>query len=126
MTRTSPFRASWLTVPFALLALAAGESQALTCYIVFDRNENAIYRDVYAPVDLSDAGKADREAMRRRGEFMMFMESEECPRLEFFTGSAGTVGVRLDQTLPPTGETPREPAKPATPRAPKKPAPRAG
>jgi len=36
---------------------------------VFDRTENVIYRDVFPPVDLSDAGKADRDAMRQRGEF---------------------------------------------------------
>ena len=130
MTRTIRFRAAWLTVPFAWAALVAGEAQALTCYVVLDRNENAIYRDVYPPVDLSDAGRGDRDAMRLRGEFMLFMESEVCPRLEFFTGSAGTVNLRLDQTLAPTGAEsgfakPAKHAAPATPAAPKKPATRA-
>lgn len=106
------------------LSVAAGVAEALTCYIVFDRTENVLYRDVYPPVDLSDAGRAERDAMRARGEFMVFMESEQCPRLEFFTGTAGTVALRLDQTLSPTVETPREPAKraPLAPRAPRKPA----
>jgi hypothetical protein len=66
----------------------------------------------------------------------MFMESEQCPRLEFFTGAAGSVGLRLDETLAPSAapapaaatapalEVTREPAKPAAPRAPRKPAPR--
>jgi hypothetical protein len=125
------------TLPLAIaafvaagLSVAAGAAEALTCYVVFDRTENVLYRDVYPPVDLSDAGRAEREAMRARGEFMMFMESEQCPRLEFFTGSAGTVALRLDQTLSPTMEITREPARPAarapqppqSPPAPRKPA----
>jgi hypothetical protein len=95
----------------------AGDAAALTCYVVFDRTENVIYRDVYPPVDLSDAGRAEREAMRNRGETLMFMESDQCPRLEYFTGAAGTVGLRLDQTLSPTPttEVARQPAKPAAP-----------
>lgn len=113
------------SLPVTLLATAcafAAEAQALTCFVVLDRSDNVIYRDVYPPVDLSDAGNAEREAMRRRGEFMLFMESEQCPRLEFFTGSAGTVGLRLEQTLSPS-DTPRDTAKPApTQRAPRKPA----
>lgn len=83
----------------ALAALPAG---AVTCFVVLDRNDNVIYRDALPPVDLSDAGKAAREAMRARGEFMMFHEVESCPRLEFFTGGAGTTAVRLDQALAPT------------------------
>jgi len=100
----------------------------VTCYVVFDRTENVTYRDVYPPVDLSDAGRAEREAMRSRGEFLMFMESDLCPRLEFFTGVAGTVSLRLDETLSPTMEVTREPAKPPpqAPRAPRKPAAKAG
>lgn len=111
----------------ASLSVAAGDARALTCYIVFDRTENVLYRDVYPPVDLSDAGRAERDAMRARGEFMMFMESDQCPRLEFFTGAAGTVSLRLDQTLSPTTEVTREQAKPAppAPRAPRKPAAKA-
>jgi len=110
------------------LSLVAGVAEAVTCYVVFDRTENVTYRDVYPPVDLSDAGRAEREAMRSRGEFLMFMESDLCPRLEFFTGVAGTVSLRLDETLSPTMEVTREPAKPPpqAPRAPRKPAAKAG
>ena len=117
-----------VTLLATVCALAAAEAQALTCFVVMDRSDNVIYRDVYPPIDLSDAGNAEREAMRRRGEFLMFMESEQCPRLEFFTGAAGSVGLRLEQTLSPS-DAPREAAKPAptqrTPRKPAKPAAKA-
>jgi len=78
------------------LGLAAADARAVNCYVVFDRTDNVIYRDVFPPVDLSDAGKADREAMRQRGEFLMFMDAEQCPRLEFLTGAAAT--SRCDST----------------------------
>lgn len=81
---------------------AAPAAHAFTCYVVIDRSDNTIYRDIIPPVDMSDAGIPARDAMRKRGEFMLFYEVDACPRVEFFTGAAGSVGVRLDQTLAPT------------------------
>jgi hypothetical protein len=103
------------------LGLVAADARAVNCYVVFDRSENVIYRDVFPPVDLSDAGKADREAMRQRGEFLMFMDAEQCPRLEFLTGPAGNVALRLDETLAPTREPAKPAAAPVAPRAPRAP-----
>jgi hypothetical protein len=107
------------------VGLPAGTAHALTCYVVFDRSENIIYRDHYPPVDLSDAGRAEREALRNRGEFLLFVEAEECPRIEYFTGVAGTVALRLENTVTPTVQPASAPARPAAapaPRAPRKPA----
>jgi hypothetical protein len=121
----SPLR--FALAAFAVASLGnAADSEAVTCYVVMDRTENVLYRDVYPPVDMSDAGRAERDALRRRGEFLFFMESEHCPRLEYFTGAAGTVALRLDQTsTPPTdaaGITPK-PAPDPAPR-PRKPQPK--
>jgi hypothetical protein len=109
-------------VAAALLSPAA--ARAVTCFVVMDRSENVIYRDVLPPVDLSDAGKPAREAMRQRGEHFLFLEAESCPRMEFFTGGAGNVTLALDQTLAPTTVQSKPaaaaPAKPAA-AAPAKP-----
>lgn len=118
-----------LQLALAVIAAAglgvANDSRAVTCYVVMDRTDNVLYRDVYPPVDMSDAGRAERNAMRTRGEFLFFMESEQCPRLEFFTGAAGTVGLRLDQTSTPAVDAGGNTVKPAppepAPRAPRKP-----
>jgi len=108
---------------------AAAESLAVTCYVVMDRTENVLYRDVYPPVDMSDAGRAERDALRRRGEFLFFMDAEQCPRLEYFTGVAGNIALRLDQTSTPpsdaAGGDVAKPAPAAAPRAPRKPAAKA-
>jgi len=98
-------------------ALLVPAAHAVNCFIVMDRNENVIYRDVLPPVDLSDAGKPAREAMRQRGEYFLFHDAETCPRMEFFTGGAGNVALALDQTLAPTTVPPRAPAA-VPPRAP--------
>jgi hypothetical protein len=100
-----PALIAWLVA--ATLPLAARDASALTCYVVFDRSDNVTYRDVYPPVDLSDAGRAEREAMRRRGEYLLFLETDQCPRIEYFTGNAGTIGLQLDQAQPATA-MPRE------------------
>ena len=85
----------------ALLAASAG-AQAITCYVVFDRNENIVYRETYPPVDMSDRGAAARDALRQRGQFLMFVDLDQCPSITFVTGTAGTVGVDLTATMLPT------------------------
>lgn len=115
------------TLAVALVLGSAG-AQAITCYVVFDRSENVVYRDVYPPVDMSEKGANAREAMRRRGEFLMFGDFERCPTVEFVTGAAGAVSLDLQaamSTTPlPTAATPagapaNRPA-PAPPAAPKR------
>lgn len=75
-------------------AAAATPAGAVTCYLLVDRNDNVVYRDVFPPVDLSESGDAERKALRARNEHMVAMEVEKCPRLEFITG-AGT-GTRIN------------------------------
>jgi hypothetical protein len=79
--------------------LATGTATASTCYIVLDRSENVIYRGTFPPLDLSERGQADRDAMRRRGEHLIAMESDRCPGVEFFTGSAGSATLTVDQII---------------------------
>jgi len=75
--------------------LASPDAAAVTCYIILDRNDNVVYQDIYPPVDLSDAGDAERKAMRARNEHMIAMESDRCAPLEFVPGGAGP-GARIN------------------------------
>jgi hypothetical protein len=88
-----------LAVAAAVYA-CAGSAQAITCYIVFDKNENVIYRDIFPPVDMSARGDAARDAMRRRGEFLMFVDVERCPQVEFLFGNAGETALDFARTGP--------------------------
>jgi len=65
----------------AALGLVAGASlpaEALVCNIVFDRNDQVIYRDVTPPLDLSDRGSRAQAAMRQRGEYLMVIDTDRC------------------------------------------------
>ncbi|MEO8565956.1 MAG: hypothetical protein ABI541_06195 [Betaproteobacteria bacterium] len=66
----------------AALGLVAGAAslpaEALVCNIVFDRNDQVIYRNVTPPLDLSDGGSRARAAMRQRGEYLMVIDTDRC------------------------------------------------
>ena len=81
------------------LGLMSGGAHALTCYVLFDRNDNVVYRDTIAPVDLSDQGAAARAAMRQRGEYMMISEVDRCPQVAFVFGQAGSASLSMEDFL---------------------------
>ncbi len=90
-------------MPIAVLAACtiawSAAASAVTCYIVYDRNDNVVYRSTTPPVDLSDKGAPARDAMRRRGEYLMFGDFEQCPGITFFTGAGGSTGLSLDEVV---------------------------
>ena len=78
---------------------AAGPAAAVNCYEVLDRSENVIYRGTLPPVDLSDKGAPEREAMRKRGQHLIAMDVERCLGVEYFTGAAGSTSLSVDQIV---------------------------
>jgi hypothetical protein len=114
-----------LLVGFSL-GVAQGTAHANACYFVYDRNDNVIYRDPQPPVDMSDRGAASRDAMRQRGEYLMFYDTDRCAPLAFLTGpgTPGTLSVdqivggyptmvRSDGTAPPISSSTTGRAAPA-------------
>jgi hypothetical protein len=81
----------------AALGLAAGAAalpaEAMICNIVFDRNDQVIYRDVTPPLDLSDGGSRARAAMRQRGEYLMVIETDRCAQVVPRTDSSSATSV---------------------------------
>ncbi len=77
----------------------SASSAAVTCYVVMDRNDNVLYRSNVPPVDMSDQGSAAREAMRRRGDYLLFGDFESCPGVTFFTGASGSRALSLDDVV---------------------------
>jgi hypothetical protein len=72
---------------------------ALTCHIVLDRSDTILYRDIVPPVDLSERGRTDRAAMRRRGEFLLMMESDQCEKFVATSATAGSAGASVDDIV---------------------------
>jgi hypothetical protein len=76
----------------AALTLFALGAHAVTCDVVLDRNNTVVYQDVTPPVDLSERGAAAREKMRQRGELLMIIDTDQCPRL-VYSSVTGTASV---------------------------------
>ena len=76
-----------------------GTAAARTCYTLFDRNDNVVYRDTFSPVDLSDAGEAARAQLRQRGEYLLISEEEHCPQVTFVFGPGGSTALAVDDFL---------------------------
>ena len=81
------------------LGVAQGAAHANACYFVYDRNDNVIYRDPQPPVDMSDRGAASRDAMRQRGEYLMFYDTDRCAPLAFLTGPGTPGTLSVDQIV---------------------------
>jgi hypothetical protein len=78
---------------------AASPAQALICYVIYDRSSNVIYQSTYPPLDMSNAGYPQREALRARGEHLTFGDVPNCPTVVFLTGSGGTSELRVDEVV---------------------------
>ncbi len=83
-----------LRIPVALagaaLVAAAVAAEASTCYVILDARETIVYRAPVAPVDMSDRGTAARDALRRKGDYLMFMETDGCSPIGFGSGWANS------------------------------------
>jgi hypothetical protein len=102
----------------AALTVSAGTAEAATCYVLFDRYDNVVYRNTVSPIDLSDQGAAARAALRQRGEYLLVMDSDRCPPVTFVFGAAGSKTLSIDETVgglpvenPPAGRASPKPRR---------------
>jgi hypothetical protein len=80
-------------------ALGVPQALANTCYFVYDRGDNVIYRDQQPPVDMSARGTASRDAMRARGEYLLFVDTDRCAPIAFLTGPGTPGTLSVDQVV---------------------------
>ncbi len=78
---------------------AATPAHAVICYVIYDRSENIIYQSTYPPMDMSNAGYPERDALRARGEHLTFGDVDKCPTVVFLTGAGGTSDLRVDEVV---------------------------
>jgi hypothetical protein len=100
-------RSAWV----AALAFAASApaSAAFFCYTVYDRAGEISYRDSVAPFEGAlDPTSSGREAMRTRGEHLVFFEADFCPPVSRVVGLGSATSRppttdEIVQTLPASG-----------------------
>ena len=116
----------------AVITMAAGAADASNCYVILDAKETIVYRASMPPVDMSDRGAAAREALRQRGNYLLFMDTEQCVPMGFDSGdvisrqrNTGSITAVDEgavarapgiQTARPTAGTPAARSAPGIPR----------
>jgi len=88
-----------LILASATCGLAASPAHAIICYVIYDRGDNVIYQSTYPPLDMSNAGYAQREALRARGQHLTFGDVPKCPTVVYLTGTGGTSDLRVDEVV---------------------------
>jgi hypothetical protein len=94
--RVFPILLTACATALSLLSPAAG---AFTCYMLYDRNDNLVYRDTISPVDMSDQGASARESMRDRGDYLVVADADRCPPVTFVFGAAGSSTLSVDSIV---------------------------
>jgi hypothetical protein len=84
-------RLSILAAALAAAAAFPGAANAIMCYTVLDRSDNTIYQDTQPPIDMSEQGAAERNAMRARREYLTVSDTDRCPLV---TAPPGTTGYQ--------------------------------
>ena len=74
---------------------ASAPAIAVNCYAIVDRANEVVYQDVTPPIDLSDQGAPERDALRRQGQQLVAMDVDRCPAIERanVTGKSGPATV---------------------------------
>jgi hypothetical protein len=88
-----------LILASAACGFAASPVHAIMCYVIYDRSDNVIYQSTYPPLDMSNAGYAQREALRARGQHLTFGDVPKCPTVVYLTGTGGTSDLRVDEIV---------------------------
>jgi hypothetical protein len=70
-------------------AAAAPAANAIVCYTLLNRSDTLLYRSPTPPVDMSAQGAASREALRRRKEYLMISDVDDCQSVAAVAGTAG-------------------------------------
>ncbi len=88
--------ASLVTATFLAIA---GPAVAVPCFLVIDKNDVVIYRDVMPPFDLGPAQSPERAALRQRGQLLLFAEFENCRPVGYISATTGQTTATVDEIV---------------------------
>jgi hypothetical protein len=80
-------------------AAAAPAANAVICYTLLDRNDKLLYRSSSPPVDMSAQGATQREALRRRHEYLMIADVDSCQTVAATEGATGYRPASVDEIV---------------------------
>ncbi len=88
-----------IAVVLAATFACAGSALAVPCYIVYNRDNVVIYRDVVPPFDLSVQNAPERAAMRQRGAHLLFADFETCAAVGYVSPSTGASTATVEEIV---------------------------
>jgi hypothetical protein len=89
-----------LAILAGLSALACcGSVAAAPCFVIIDRNDTVIYRDIVPPFDLSATKSGSLDALRNRGEHLMIAEFENCYPVGYISATTGGSTATVDEIV---------------------------
>lgn len=89
-----------MTLAVVLVAAAASNAaNAVTCYTLIDRSDKLLYQNSLPPVDMSDQGAAARESLRRRNEYLLVADVDNCPSIAAVEGATGYRPESVDEIV---------------------------
>jgi hypothetical protein len=92
-------RKLWIVIAALAAAALPGAASAVVCYTLFDKGDNVLYQDTVPPFDMSERGAAERDAMRRRNDYLLVYEIERCPSIAAVSGSTGYRPATVDEIV---------------------------
>jgi hypothetical protein len=88
-----------LAIAGAVVIAAAAPAAAVNCYIIVDRGNDVIYQGTTSPIDLSDAGQAERDTLRARGQQLVVMDADRCPAIDRAQGGGKGGPASVDEIV---------------------------
>ncbi len=90
---------TWIGIAAAFAAVLAGTASAAPCYVIYDRNDAVVYRDYVPPFDLSDAGSAQRAALRARGQHLLIADFDDCFAVGYVSSRTGGSTATVEEIV---------------------------
>lgn len=92
----TPAIASLVTAAFLAIA---GPALAAPCFLIIDRNDVVVYRDLTPPFDLGKPQSAERAALRQRGHLLLMAEFEQCYPVGYISATTGQTTATVDEIV---------------------------
>jgi hypothetical protein len=89
----------WYWIAAMLSSACAGQALGATCYVIYDRNDAVIYRDLAPPFDLSDPKAPERDMMRRQKQHLLIAEFDQCNPVGFISPTTGATTATVDEIV---------------------------
>ncbi len=92
----TPVIASMVTAAFLAFA---GPAVAAPCFLIIDKNDVVVYRDLTPPFDIGPTQSPERAQLRQRGSLLLMAEFEQCNPVGYISPTTGATTATVDEIV---------------------------